>query len=57
MVGLIDRMRLFAPPEVVNGAEAILRSIVEISLELVIICAVYFAISGVRFRRTLVVLQ
>ena len=33
LIGLINRMRLFAPPEVVNGAELVLRSIVEISLE------------------------
>jgi hypothetical protein len=33
LIGLINRMRLFAPPDVVNGAEAVLRSIVEISLE------------------------
>jgi hypothetical protein len=33
LIGLINRMRLFAPPEVVNGAEAVLRSIIEISLE------------------------
>ena len=33
MVGLINRMRLFAPTEVVDGAEAVLRAIVEISLK------------------------
>jgi hypothetical protein len=33
MIGLINRMRLFAPTEVVNGAEAVLRAIVEISLK------------------------
>jgi hypothetical protein len=33
LIGLINQMRLFAPPEVVNGAESVLRSIVEISLE------------------------
>ncbi|MGO9418601.1 hypothetical protein [Roseiarcus sp.] len=33
LIGLINRMRLFAPPEVVNGAEAVLRSILKISLE------------------------
>jgi hypothetical protein len=33
LIGLINRMRLFAPPEVVNGAEAVLRTILEISLK------------------------
>jgi hypothetical protein len=33
MIGLINRMRLFAPPEVVGGAEAVLRAIVEILLK------------------------
>ena len=33
MIGLINRMRLFAPTEVVEGAEAVLRAIVEISLK------------------------
>jgi hypothetical protein len=33
LVGLINRMRLFAPPEVVDGAENVLRAIVEISLK------------------------
>jgi hypothetical protein len=33
LVGLINRMRLFAPPDVTKGAEAVLRAIVEISLE------------------------
>lgn len=32
MIGLINRMRLFAPIDVVHGAEAVLRAIVEISL-------------------------
>ena len=32
LVGLINRMRLFAPPDVIKGAEAVLRAIVEISL-------------------------
>src|SRR5208283_3196295 len=32
LVGLINRMRLFAPPDVIKGAEAVLRTIVEISL-------------------------
>ncbi len=31
--GLINRMRLFAPSDVVKGAEAVLRAIVEISLK------------------------
>ena len=50
-------MRHFASLEVVNGAEAVLWANAEISLDLMIICAVYLAISGVRFLRTLVVLQ
>ena len=33
MIGLINRMRLFAPTDVVNGAEAVLRAIVEILLK------------------------
>ena len=33
MIGLINRMRLFAPTDVVDGAEAVLRAIVEISLK------------------------
>jgi hypothetical protein len=33
LVGLINRMRLFAPPEVVGGAEQVLRAIAEISLK------------------------
>ncbi|MBV9015560.1 MAG: hypothetical protein JO058_07865 [Alphaproteobacteria bacterium] len=33
MIGLISRMRLFAPPDVVNGAEAVLRAIVEVLLK------------------------
>jgi hypothetical protein len=33
LIGLINRMRLFASPEVVSAAEAVLRSIVEIYLE------------------------
>ena len=32
LIGLINRMRLFAPPNVVKSAEAVLRAIVEISL-------------------------
>ncbi len=31
-VGLINRMRLFAPPEVISAAEAVLRAIAEIAL-------------------------
>jgi len=33
LIGLINRMRLFAPPEVVGGAERVLRAIVEILLK------------------------
>jgi len=33
LIGLINRMRLFAPTDVVNGAEAVLRAIVEILLK------------------------
>ena len=33
LVGLLNRMRLFAPPDVVGGAETVLRAIVEISLK------------------------
>jgi hypothetical protein len=33
LIGLINRMRLFAPPDVVEGAEAALRGIVEILLK------------------------
>jgi hypothetical protein len=33
LVGLINRMRLFAPRDVIDGAEAVLRSIVAIALE------------------------
>jgi AcrB/AcrD/AcrF family len=33
LVGLINRMRLFAPQEVVGGAEAVVKAIVEISLK------------------------
>jgi hypothetical protein len=33
LVGLVNRMRLFAPPDVIKGAEAVLRAIVEISLK------------------------
>ena len=33
LIGLINRMRLFAPTDVVNGAEAVLRAIVAIMLK------------------------
>jgi hypothetical protein len=33
LIGLMNRMRLFAPPRVVSGAEVVLRAIVEISLQ------------------------
>ena len=33
LIGLINRMRLFAPHDVVTGAEAVMRSIIEISLK------------------------
>jgi hypothetical protein len=33
LIGLINRMRLFAPPDVTKAAEAVLRAIVKISLE------------------------
>ena len=33
LIGLINRMRLFAPPDVVGGAEAVLRAILEILLK------------------------
>ena len=33
LIGLINRMRLFAPPDVVKGGEAALRAIVEIALK------------------------
>jgi hypothetical protein len=33
MIGFLNRMRLFAPTSVVDGAEAVLRTIVEISLK------------------------
>jgi hypothetical protein len=33
MIGFLNRMRLFAPASVVDGAEAVLRAIVEISLK------------------------
>ena len=33
LVGLINRMRLFAPPDVVGGAETVLKTIVEIYLK------------------------
>ncbi|MBV8419891.1 MAG: hypothetical protein JOZ26_07765 [Hyphomicrobiales bacterium] len=31
LIGLINRMRLFAPPDVVKGAEAVLKALVEIA--------------------------
>src|SRR5215471_8240984 len=33
LIGLMNRMRLFAPPDVIRGAETVLRAIVEISLK------------------------
>jgi hypothetical protein len=33
LIGLINRMRLFAPPEIVVGAENVFRVMVEISLK------------------------
>lgn len=33
LIGLMNRMRLFAPADVVGGAESVLRAIVEISLK------------------------
>jgi hypothetical protein len=33
VIGLINRMRLFAPPEVIDEAEAVLKAIIEISLQ------------------------
>ena len=33
LIGLINRMRLFAPPDVVEGAAVVLRTIVEILLK------------------------
>ena len=33
LIGLINRMRLFAPTDIVGGAEAVLRAIVEILLK------------------------
>jgi hypothetical protein len=33
LVGLINRMRIFAPPEVVATAEAVIKAILEISLQ------------------------
>jgi hypothetical protein len=33
LIGLINRMRLFAPTNVVSGAEAVLKAIVEIALK------------------------
>ena len=33
LIGLINRMRLFAPPDVVGEAEAVLKAIIEVSLK------------------------
>ena len=33
LIGLVNRIRLFAPSEVVSGAEAVLKAIVEIALK------------------------
>jgi hypothetical protein len=33
LVGLMNRMRLFAPPDVVGGAEVVLKAILEIALK------------------------
>jgi hypothetical protein len=33
LIGLMNRMRLFDPPDVIDGAESVLRAIVEISLK------------------------
>jgi hypothetical protein len=33
LIGLINRMRLSASSDIINGAEAVLRAIVEISLK------------------------
>jgi hypothetical protein len=33
LVGLLNRMRLFAPPNVINEAEAVIRGLIEISLK------------------------
>jgi hypothetical protein len=33
LVGLLNRMRLFAPPNVINEAEAVVRGLIEISLK------------------------
>lgn len=33
LIGLTDRMRLFAPPNVIDAAEAVIRAIIEISLQ------------------------
>ena len=33
LIGLMNRMRLFAPPDVIDGAESVLRANVEISLK------------------------
>ena len=33
LIALVDRMRLFAPPEIIEAAEAVIRKVVEISLQ------------------------
>ena len=33
LVGLLNRMRLFAPPKVINEAEAVIKGLIEISLK------------------------
>ena len=33
LIGLTNRMRLFAPPDVVSGAETVIREIIEIALK------------------------
>src|SRR5215472_14033731 len=33
LVGLLNRMRLFAPPNVINEADAVIRGLIEISLK------------------------
>lgn len=33
LIGLVNRMRLFAPADVIGGAEAVLKALVEISLK------------------------
>jgi len=33
LIALVNRMRLFAPPEIIEAAEAVIRKVVEISLQ------------------------